>query len=117
MIGPPNVGLKSQILLTLFTRGRPSWMSSGVRLFAWKSWFAKFANRFPRNVLPPSFGIVLVSTPLDRLSADSPLVVMVISCTVPVLTTSVVLYPPPVLFMLLYGIPFSTRGIWSERLP
>ena len=43
--------------------------------------------------------------------------VIVISCTVPVFCTSVVLQPPPVLFMLLWGMPFMTSGIWSEWLP
>src|SRR5262249_49212003 len=90
-IGPPRVGLKSQILSTLLTRVRPCLVRSCVRLFAWNRSFAKFVNRLPRIVLPPSLGIVFVRTPLDRLSADNPLVVTVISCTVPVLMTSVVL--------------------------
>ena len=85
------VGFASHSFFALLTRVSPLALRSSVRLLLCKLPFAKLPRKEPRYVLPPSLGMVLVSTPLDRASDDRPLVVTVISCTVPVLITSVVL--------------------------
>ncbi len=84
-------GLKSQSFFTLLTAFSPWSKRSCDRLLACIEEVERFEKKYPRYVLLPSFGTMFVSTPLDRASAARPLVVTVISWTVPVLTTSVVL--------------------------
>ena len=69
------------------------------------------------NLLPPSLDTLLTTTPLVRDLADDPLLVIVISWVAPAFSENVWLKPPPVLFMLLNGIPLMSSGIWSSRLP
>jgi hypothetical protein len=89
----------------------PCAFSAEPRLFDCRPLPENSPNTYALKRLPPSFDTVLATTPLVLASGVDPLVVIVISWVVPVLSENVWLYPPPVLFMLLNGIPFRSSGI------
>src|SRR5262249_14023531 len=108
-IGPPAPPLRSQMPLFFETVVTPWARSSSERLLLWSELLVPLATRMPEYLLPPSFGMTLIVTPLVSVVTDWAPISRLISWVAAGLKKTDWAPPPPVLtglaFTLLVRMP------------